>query len=162
MQVLHSVRHDVQLRIDLSITRLRGQCYDGATSMSEARGGVAKLILNEEPRALYTYCFGHALNLACSDAVKGCKVMRDMSDTLYEIVKLIKKSSQRDAMLQNLRQQLPESTPGIRVLYPTRWTERAKAVQSIIDNFQVLQEVWDESLDVVKETEIPGRIMGVS
>ena len=160
--VLHSVIHDVLLRMNLSITRLRGQCYDGATTMSGARGGVAKLILDEEPRALYTHCYGHALNLACSDAVKGCKVMRDVLDTSYEIVKLVKKSPRRDAMLQNLRQQLPESTPGIRVLCPTRWTVRAKALQSIIDNFQVLQELWDESLDVVKETEMRARILGVS
>ena len=161
-QVLHSLIHDVLLRTNLSITRLRGQCYDGASSMLGARGGVAKLILDEEPRALHTHCYGHALNLACSDAVKGCKVMRDVLDTSYAIVKLIKKSPRRDAMLKNLRQQLPETTPGIRVLCPTRWTVRAKSLQSIIDNFNVLQELWDESLDVVKETEMRATIIGVS
>lgn len=128
-------------------SKLRGQCYDGAASMSGARNGVAKLIIDEEPRALYTHCYGHALNLACSDAVKGCKVMRDVLDTSYKIVKLIKNSPRRDAMLHKLRQQLPDSTPGIRVLCPTRWTIRAEALHGIVDNFQVLQDVWDESLE---------------
>ena len=102
-QVLHYVIHDVLLRMNLCLTRLRRQCYDGATSMSGTHGGVAKLILDEEPRALYTHHYGRALNLACSDAVKGCKVMRDALDTSYKIVKLIKKSPRSDAMLQNLR-----------------------------------------------------------
>ena len=89
-------------------------------------------------------------------------MVRDVLDTSHEIVKLIKKSPRRDAMLQNLRQQLPETTPGIRVLCPARWTVCAKSLQSITDNFNVLQEVWDESLDVVKQTEMLARIIGVS
>ena len=27
-----------------------------------------------EPRAVYTYCYGHALNLAAGDTLKQCKV----------------------------------------------------------------------------------------
>ena len=88
--------------------------------------------------------------------------MRDVLDTSYEIVKLIKKPPRRDAMLQNLRQQLPDTTRAIRVLCPMRWTVRAKSLQSIIDNFNVLQEVWDESLDVAKEIEMRARIIGVT
>ena len=75
--VLLTVIHDVLLRMNISINKLRGQCYDGASSMSGARQGVATLILQEEPRALYTHCYGHALNLACSDAVSGCKTMNE-------------------------------------------------------------------------------------
>ena len=35
---------------------------------------MAKKILDEEPRAIYTHCYGHALSLACSDAIKGSQV----------------------------------------------------------------------------------------
>ena len=58
--------------------------------MSGLRGGAVKKILDEEPRAVYTHCYGHALNLAGSDAVKGCKLTRGALDTSYEIIKLIK------------------------------------------------------------------------
>ena len=70
---------------------LRGQCYDGASAMSGSRGGVATKLQQEEPRAVYTHCYGHALNLACGDTIKKSKVMRDALDTAYEIVKLVKK-----------------------------------------------------------------------
>ena len=58
--------------------------------------------------------------------------MRDALDTAYEIVKLVKKSPRRDATLQKIKQEMPESSPGIRVLCPTRWTVRADALRSII------------------------------
>ena len=86
---LHHIR-DVLQRLNLSITKLRGQCYDGTSSMLGVRGRVVKKILDEEPRAVYTHCYGHAHNLACSDAVKGCKLTQGALNTSYEIVRLIK------------------------------------------------------------------------
>ena len=52
--------------------------------------------------------------------------------------------------------------PGIRVLCPTRWTVKAEALKSIVDNFAVLQNLWEESLEYVKESEMHARIEGVS
>ena len=153
---------DVLQRVNVSITKLRGQCYDGASSMSGSRGGVATQLQQEEPRAVYTHCYVHALNLACGDAVKNCKVMRDALDTSYELVKLVKKSPRRDATLQKLKEQMPDDSPGIRVLCPTRWTVRAQALQSIITNYEVLQVLWEEVLDFVKDTEMRSRIQGVA
>ena len=56
---------DVMLRLNISFAKLRGQCYNGAASMSGVRNGVSTQILKEEPRAVYTHCYGHSLNLAC-------------------------------------------------------------------------------------------------
>ena len=68
--------------------------------MSNHKSGVATIIQSEEPRAVYTHCYGHALSLACSDSIKNYKCMKDALDTSYELVKLVKKSPRRDAMLQ--------------------------------------------------------------
>ena len=57
VQVLQFVTHDALLRVNLSVMRLKGQCYDGSTSMSEAHGEVAKMILDEEPKAMHTHCY---------------------------------------------------------------------------------------------------------
>jgi len=37
--------------------------------MSGSRTEVAKRISNEEPCAVFTHCYGHSVNLACSDTV---------------------------------------------------------------------------------------------
>lgn len=44
--------HDVLQRLHVPLTKLRGQYYDGASSMSGSRGGVAATLQREEPRAV--------------------------------------------------------------------------------------------------------------
>ena len=72
---------DILLRLNLSVSKLRGQCFDGASVMSGTRSGLAKRIADAELRAVFTHCYGHALNLACSDAVKDCQIMKNSLDT---------------------------------------------------------------------------------
>ncbi|XP_039123284.1 zinc finger MYM-type protein 1-like [Dioscorea cayenensis subsp. rotundata] len=51
-------------RCGLSISRLRGQGYDGASNMKGQFNGLKTLILNENPFAFYVHCFAHQLQLA--------------------------------------------------------------------------------------------------
>ena len=48
----------------LSLDGLRGQGYDGASTMSGVKAGVQAKILEKQPKALYTHCAGHSINLA--------------------------------------------------------------------------------------------------
>ncbi|KAL5508845.1 hypothetical protein EMCRGX_G004100 [Ephydatia muelleri] len=75
------------LRFQIPFTKLRGQCYDGCSTMAGARAGVAVKIQELEPRAVFTH---HALNLAVNDTITKVPKMKDCLDTCYEIVKLIK------------------------------------------------------------------------
>ena len=50
--------------------------------------------------------------------------MKDALDITHEITKLIKNHPHETDVLKR-------STPGVRVLCPTRWTVRAEALQSI-------------------------------
>ena len=88
--------------------------------------------------------------------------MKNALDTAHEIIKLVNISPRREAMLQNIKRHMQKDSPGIRVLCPTRWTVRAQALQSIIANHNILQELWHESLNIVKDTEMKSRIQCVS
>ena len=57
---------DVMLRVNLQLSRCRGQCYDGGSNMASCKSGVKAQILQLEPRALFTHCYGHSLSLSCS------------------------------------------------------------------------------------------------
>ena len=46
-----AVVQDVFVRLNISMERIRGQCYNGASSMTGSRSGVAKRISELEPRA---------------------------------------------------------------------------------------------------------------
>ena len=154
---------DVLLRMNLAMTRIRGQCYDGCSTMAGEKSGVAKQIKEEESRALFTHCYTHSLNLAVGDAIKNSKLMKDALETTHEITKLIKKSPKRDAKLQSLKTQSEDDskTQKITLLCPTRWTVRAKSLNSIITNYSFLQDLWQWSLENCTDTEMKARIRGV-
>ena len=123
--------------------------------MSGCRSGVATQLLKEEPRALFTDCYGHSLNLACSDAIKKTALMRNALDVVLEITKLINNSPRRDALLQKLKMELFLKSPGIGALCPTCWTVHAESLHSILGNYEALQSLWTESL---QDAEMRGRV----
>ena len=63
--------------MNLALSRCRGQCYNGAATMMGTRNGVAKQLSDEENRAVFLHCYGHALNLAVGDSVKCSKLLKD-------------------------------------------------------------------------------------
>ena len=89
-----------------------GQCYDGAGSIAGCRTGVAMTMQQQEPRALYTHCYGHTLNQAVQDSVKNNAILRDTLDTVEEMTKLIKKSPKREVIFKKFKNELSVNSPG--------------------------------------------------
>ena len=69
--------------MSVKLSECRGQCYDGASNMSGSRNGVATQFMAEEKRAVYTHCYGHALNLAVGDTIKRSKVCCEALETAF-------------------------------------------------------------------------------
>ena len=65
--------------------------------------------------------------------------MKDCLDTCYEIVKLIKFSPKREAMLSQLIER-GSGAPGVRTLCPTRWTESLYSILASYDHILLLLE----------------------
>ena len=156
---LVTVIKDVLIKLNIPLSNVHGQCYDGAKNLCGIKNGVSNKILSENPKAFFTHSFGHALNLAVGDMVKNVQFLKDGMDATYEISNLIKKSPKRYAILQKIRKNISLEYPGFKVLCPTRWTVRAESVKSILDNWVALKQVWDESLDRNLEPAIKSRII---
>ena len=156
-ETLTAAAKDALCRMNLPLSKVRGQCYDGASAMSGAKSGVAKRIQDEEPRAVYTHCYGHSINLATCDAVKQSRLIKSALEMTHEITKLIMYSPRREGTFKELRSANDIATgshsPGVRVLCPTRWTVRADSLASIIGNYAVLQSTWEEAVGVARDTE---------
>ena len=88
-------------------------------------------------------------------------MLKKALDITYEMSKLIKYSPKRDVMFSKLKDELQPECPGIRVLCPTRWTVRADSLKSVLDNYTVLQHLWEEAESVAKESDIRARLIGV-
>ena len=154
------VLKDTMLCLNLSISDCLGQCYDGAANMTDVQNGVATQVSREEPCALLSHCYGHALNLAASNTVKQNKILRDTLDTAFEISKLLRFPPCRDAQFAKLKDEIAPGTPGFRTLCPTRWTVRATSLQSILDNYSVFQALWEDVKEVATDPEIRARVIG--
>lgn len=92
---------DSQISFNVSLSKLRGQCFDGASNMSGIRQGVAMVIQAEQLNA----CFYSLLwpQFKLGHMVKGCATMKKMLDTVQEITKLVKYSPRRQAIFENLK-----------------------------------------------------------
>ena len=49
----------------------------------------------------------------------------------------------------------------LRVLCPTRWTVWAKSLRSVLDNYSILQQLWDCVLDGAIDPDIRAKVIGV-
>ena len=105
--------------------------------MVGAKTVVATRIKEIEPCALVTHCCGHALQLAVSDTIRAIKLMRERA-------------------FNRLRKETAPGSSGYRTLCPTRWTVRAVSLQSILESWDVFQELWDEILERRVDPEVGG------
>ena len=158
-----SAIRDVLLRTQISLDNCRGQCYDGASNMLGKKSGVAKQILDIQPKAFATHCHCHSLSLSVKEATKESKILSDTMDTSGEIAILVKYSPKREQKLESIKVTYEENEAVNRIskFSTTRWTVRANCFQRIIDNYRFLYELWDECL---KESglnrDVKSRIIG--
>jgi len=82
-------------------------------------------------------------------------------DTCVELVKPIRFSLKREALLRKLKEESDNNAINVRSLCPTRWTVRAESLSSILVNYDSMQELWEAALHERSDTEKNARIPGI-
>ena len=82
----------------LQVADMRGQCYDGASSMPGSRPGCQALIQKEAPKAIYAHCSSHKLNLAI---VSACMIsaFKNTESYIGEISRFFAYSAKKQRLL---------------------------------------------------------------
>ncbi|XBI87428.1 hypothetical protein VPH35_025524 [Triticum aestivum] len=83
------------LKHGLSMSKLRGQGYDGASNMRGQFRGLQRLILDENPYAFYIHCFAHQLQLVVVAVAKCCSSVLDFFNHITLIVNTVNASCKR-------------------------------------------------------------------
>ncbi|XP_042423622.1 zinc finger MYM-type protein 1-like [Zingiber officinale] len=86
----------------LSVARLRGQGYDGASNMSGEFNGLKSLIMKENPYALYVHCFAHQLQLVVVAVAQANQYVCDFMWIVGSIVNTSASSCKRADKLRQL------------------------------------------------------------
>ena len=93
--------------------------------------------------------------------IKKIQNIKDVMDTTSEISKLWKFSPKPDAMFRKLKKEMFSETSGFRTLCLIRWIVRVSSMKSVLDNWSVFQELWEECWETNLEREIKERIIGL-
>ena len=132
--------------VSLDPSQIRGQAYDGASMMSSEMAGVQAKIKEISPRALYTHCYSHCLNLAIAAS---CNVqeVRNLISLINESYLFLSNSPKRERLFElTVKEFLPSSAhrklPG---LCKTRWVER----HSCFEVFLKMYEAFITFLDAI-------------
>ncbi len=82
----------------LSLSHMRGQCFDGASNMAGARSGCSAILRQAAPLAVYHHCASHRLNLA---VVSSCKIaaFRNTESYIGEMARFFHFSAKRQRLL---------------------------------------------------------------
>ncbi|KAL6659901.1 hypothetical protein ACP70R_002023 [Stipagrostis hirtigluma subsp. patula] len=93
------------MKHSLSLSRVRGQGYDGASNMKGHIGGLKKLIMDESPSAYYVHCFAHQLQLTLVAVAKENQACISFFEQLRFLLSIIVISCKKIKMLREAQAQ---------------------------------------------------------
>jgi hypothetical protein len=158
---LFELLKDVLLRCQLNINKCRGQAYDGAANMSGIMNGVRTRFQSLVPSALFVHCLNHNLQLAVQDASSCTRIIQDILNLCSDIINFIKLSPKRLSALKKLQHDMLKTSKSLRPLCPTRWTVRADALSSILENYEVLIETMEEIRSTPGPSDVTSKAGGI-
>ena len=144
-QVLQNVLNSHELDID----NIRGQGYDNGANMKGKNQGVQKRLLDLNPRAFYTPCGCHSLNLVLCDIANTSSKGGDFFGIVQRIYTLFANSTKRWSIL---KENLKEFT--LKPLSATRWESRVESIKAIRFQIVDLREALLKVGDVDNEPKI--------
>ena len=130
--ILGKLKKDWQLNMQMFC----GQGYDGAGVMAGKQKGVAARIMNKYPKALYTHCASHVLNLCIVEATNIADV-RNMMNIASCVARFFNNSPKRqlafDKFIDEQHQVAAHSSKRAKLkdLCKTRWVERHDAFEAL-------------------------------
>ena len=135
-------------KVGLTVDKLIGQCYDGASNMRGAIAGVQAKVKALQPKALYTHCYAHCTNLILVEATSSNQNSRNFFGVFYTFLEA---SPHRHAKLEAVIVQVTSKprVKSMKKLSDTRWACRIDAILAVYENYSAillaLEEIQDNS-----------------
>ena len=99
--------------------------------------------------------------MAACDCLKQIQALRNALGTAKEILSSVKDSPKRTAMLKNIKLEDLDTSAGLSSLCATRWTVKAKSLNSIKTNYKQILKLYDQSLEEgISNSETRAKIIG--
>ena len=119
--------------LNLLLTDIVGECFDGAANMSGCHKGIASQMKECSPIALYVHSYAHRLNLALQDTMTSIEPISNALGTIQSLYNLIEASPKRHSIFQNIQVEEEHSDLTLKSISVTRWSCRWQAVKAVFE-----------------------------
>ncbi|KAF0714306.1 zinc finger MYM-type protein 1-like [Aphis craccivora] len=122
----------------INIQNCIAQTYDGASVMSGHQNGVQAIFQTEVPKALYTHCYNHRLNLVIVDVCKNIPEIEQFITLLQQLYNFVSRSTVHMVFLDLQKKMFPKTkTIELKKLCETRWICQIAACVAVRETFSV-------------------------
>ncbi|XP_042472386.1 zinc finger MYM-type protein 1-like [Zingiber officinale] len=143
--------------LELDIDNIRGQGYDNGSNMKGKHKGVQSRLLEINPRAFYTPCGCHSLNLTLCDMVKCCPKAMSFFGVIQRIYSLFSSSTKRWQIFKDHVQGLT-----VKPLSQTRWESLVESVKSIKDQTSKIPDALIDLANISDDSKIKSEAEGLA
>ena len=145
-QGLFDVLQEELRNLDLDLDDVRGQSYDNGANMKGKNNGVQRKLLDKNPRAFYSACGCHSINLTLCDMAKTCGKAKDFFGIIQRIYTTFANSTKK---WQILKDNIDDTTGlTLKSLSSTRWESRIDSVKAIRFQLSNIREALLQVSDI--------------
>jgi hypothetical protein len=105
--------------------------------------GVQAKILEEQPLAFYTHCYGHVLNLCVADVCEN-HFVRNAIGVIKQVINFFSDSSKRLRLLKEAALDANKQYDKLLSLCETRWLARSDAICRFLELYEVIITTLNE------------------
>lgn len=138
----------------LSLSKCRGQGYDGAATMSGVYSGLKTRIQEKQKTAKYVHCASHNLNLVVNDAMSGIPENVNFFGTVEQLYVFFSQSIKRWDLLSS-------STLTLKKLCPTRWSSRTDSLKALRYSYMDVMKALSNIILLSKSPKDRAEAMGL-
>lgn len=140
---------DVLLRLNISLDKLRGHSFDGASNMSGRLNGVQAQLKTMQPKSVFVHCVNHSLDLALQEIASDVPLIRNSLTLVKDCANVFRESAKRKQKLQKLADDIAvadghNERVTLLALCPTRWCVRYRAITKLLKFWKVVLSALDE------------------
>lgn len=120
-------------------TQMIAQTYDGAASMQGKYSGLKTRIQAENPKAMFTWCFAHRLNLVIVDTCDCCITTKTFFGDVGALIEFMRARKRTAEFVECQEILFPkEQKRRIKCFSNTRWTSHDRALVVIQEKYSAL------------------------